>query len=79
MGKLKLIHRDISSAFFFLIVDLRERGTLLQQTTQLTHLFFSKNFKCTSALVIFEEMDRKKSSAKNRKYSSTFHNVFVVY
>jgi hypothetical protein len=28
---LKVIHRDISSAYFFLIVDLRERGTLLQQ------------------------------------------------
>ena len=52
---LKLIHRDISSAYFFLIVDLRERGTLLQQTTQPTHLFFNTNFKCTSVLVIFEE------------------------
>ena len=30
-GQLKLIHRDISSAYLFLIVDLRERGTLLQQ------------------------------------------------
>ena len=28
---LKAIHRDMSSAYFFLIVDLRERGTLLQQ------------------------------------------------
>ena len=27
----KVIHRDISFAYFFLIVDLRERGTLLQQ------------------------------------------------
>ena len=64
MGKLKLIHRDISSAFFFLIVDLRERGTLLQQTTQLTHLFFNTNSKCTSALVIFEENGLKKSQAQ---------------
>jgi hypothetical protein len=31
LGCLKVIHRDISSAYFFLIVDLRERGTLLQQ------------------------------------------------
>ena len=49
---LKLIHRDISSAYFILIVDLRERGTLLQQ---LTYLFFNTNFKCTSASVILEE------------------------
>ena len=28
---LKVIHRDISSAYIFLIVDSRERGTLLQQ------------------------------------------------
>ena len=27
---LKVIHREFSSAHFFLIVDLRERGTLLQ-------------------------------------------------
>ena len=26
----KVIHREFSSAHFFLIVDLRERGTLLQ-------------------------------------------------
>ena len=30
-NRLKVIHRDMSSAYFFLIVDLRERGTLLQQ------------------------------------------------
>ena len=53
--RLKLINRDISSSYFFLFVDLRERGTLLQQTTQPTHLFFNTNFKCTSVLVIFEE------------------------
>ena len=28
---LKVIHRDISSAYSILIVDLRERGTYLQQ------------------------------------------------
>ena len=49
---LKVIHRQISSAYVFLIVDLRERGTLLQQ---LTYLFFNINFKCTSASVILEE------------------------
>ena len=32
---LKLIHRDISSAYFFLIVDLRKRGTFLQQKNRL--------------------------------------------
>jgi hypothetical protein len=30
-NELKVIHRVNSSAYFFLIVDLRERGTLLQQ------------------------------------------------
>ena len=49
---LKVIHRQIASAYVFLIVDLRERGTLLQQ---LTYLFFNINFKCTSASVILEE------------------------
>ena len=52
MTILKVIHRQISSAYVFLTVDLRERGTLLQQ---LAHLFFNANFKCTSAVVIFEE------------------------
>ena len=31
MYYLKLIHQDIFSAYFFLIVDFRERGTLLLQ------------------------------------------------
>ena len=36
---LKLIHRDISSAYFFLIVDLRERGTRFFFTLFTRHYF----------------------------------------
>ena len=36
---LKLIHRDISSAYFFLIVDLRERGTRFVLTLFTRHYF----------------------------------------
>ena len=36
---LKLIHRDISSAYFFLIVDLRERGTRFVLTLFMRHYF----------------------------------------
>ena len=31
ISKIKFIHRDISSAYSILIIDLRERGTYLQQ------------------------------------------------
>ena len=37
--ELKLIHRDISSAYFFLIVDLRERGTQFVLTYFRRHYF----------------------------------------
>ena len=36
---LKLIHRDIPSAYFFLIVDLRERGTRFVLTLFTRHYF----------------------------------------
>ena len=41
LGKkiLKLIHWDISSAYFFLIVDLRERGTRFVLTLFTRHYF----------------------------------------
>ena len=48
LGCLKVIHRDISSAYFFLIVDLRERGTLLQQTYVIKVLRFYPRASATA-------------------------------
>ena len=39
LGRLKLIHQDISSAYFFLIVDLRERGTRFVLNSFTRHYF----------------------------------------
>ena len=39
VSELKLIHRDISSAYLFLIVDLRERGTRFVLTLFTSHYF----------------------------------------
>ena len=44
MYTLKLIHRDISSAYFFLIVDLRERGSRFVLTFYETLFYNDKLF-----------------------------------
>ena len=37
--QVKLIHQDIYSAYFFLIIDLRERGTRFVLTLFMRHFF----------------------------------------
>ena len=66
MTELKVIHRDISSAYFFLIVDFRERGTQFVLTLFTRHYFTGQIiFEIILTIGSMEIYYRQRSSLAN--------------